>query len=149
MTWKFWSTLTHSESCPAASWSPCWLVLPILSLSLQLRWVPVVVVVVGGGGTVGVGTAETADLEMKIWLEFVVGGAGVDEGMLEGRWMGGLLFLLRMPMREGFFWVCSACCWICSCCWRISWTSSWGTISKYAVRPQKIQNFKKTYNWKR
>lgn len=130
MTWKLLSILPHSESCPAASWSPWRLVLPLLSLSLQVRWV-----------TAGGGAEETADLEMKIWLELIVGGAGVDEGELEGRWMGGLLFLLRMPMRVGFFWVCSACCWLCTCWWRISWTSSWGKINKQAVRAQGIQFF--------
>lgn len=130
MTWKL-SILPHSESCPAASWSPWRLVLPLLSLSLHVRWVTA-----GGGG----GWAEeTADLEMKIWLELVVGGAGVNEEELEGRWMGGLLFLLRMPMRVGFFWVCSACCWLCTCWWRISWTSSWGKINKQAVKAKGIQ----------
>lgn len=56
---------------------------------------------------------EGLDVEAEVGAG--VGAAGVDEGVLGGRWMGGLLCLLRMPMREAFFWVCSACC--CCCCW--------------------------------
>lgn len=56
-----------------------------------------------------------------MWFEVDAGVAGADELTAEGRWMGGLLCLLRMPMRDGFFWVCSACCcWFSTCWFRIS-----------------------------
>lgn len=63
-TWKPLSPASHSESC--SSWRV--LLLPLLSLSIQLRRE------LGGEGALG--AAETADLEMKIWLELTVEGAG-------------------------------------------------------------------------
>lgn len=69
----------------------------------------------------GAGAAEPAELELKVWFEVEAGANGAEEGPPEGRWMGGLLCLLRMPMREDFFWACSACCCCCCTCWfRIS-----------------------------
>lgn len=64
----------------------------------------------GGIFEEGVGVTDPADLFMKIWLELVVGGVGAGSGKLAGRWMGGLLFLLRRPNPEDFLWACSACC---------------------------------------
>lgn len=75
----------------------------------------------------GAGAVEPAELELKVRTEVEVGAKGADEGTLEGRWMGGLLCLLRMPMREDFFWACSACCCCsCCCCW---FSTCWFRIS--------------------
>lgn len=71
----------------------------------------------------GAGATDPAELELKVWCETEARATGAGEGLLEGRWMGGLLCLLRMPMREDFFWVCSACCcccWLNTCWFRIS-----------------------------
>lgn len=112
-----------SEPCPADS-SPGRLVLPLLSLSLQVRW-PLL-----EGGVVGGGEAEAAAaaaLGTKIWLGLTVGEVGDEELIvgLVGRWMGGRLYRLRMPrLLKVFFWGCSPCCWLCRFCWTIVWTSS-------------------------
>lgn len=121
MTWKPLSSLPSSGSCSAGR-----LGLPLLSLSLQVRWLPGGGGWWWGGGVLGAGAVEPAELELKVWIEVEVGAKGADEGTLDGRRMGGLLCLLRMPMREDFFWACSACCccWFSTCWFRISWTSS-------------------------
>lgn len=121
MTWKP-STPPDSGFCPDASVGR--LLLPILSLSLQLRWGLV------DGGVLGVAAADSAALVMKIWLALTEGGVGADRGKLDGLWLSGLLFLLKMLLpRDDFLWACCAC-WLCSCCWMISWTSSWSRTKR-------------------
>lgn len=114
-TWK-----PSLQSCSSPSSSEIWLFLPFLNLNLQVP-----LLLLGEGLKEFVGLGKLVCPVMKIWLELVVGGMGAGRGKLDGRWMGGLLVLLRMPMREGFFWACSACCWLTSCCWRSCWKSSW------------------------
>lgn len=62
------------------------------------------------GGVLGARAADAADLEVGLWFELFAGVAAPATGKVVGRCMGALFVLLRMPMREGFFWFCSACC---------------------------------------